>query len=303
MVLPAAVRVDELEVAHLDPGGPGVVGGETGVEIEVLSFIGSSPIRQYAEDWDLARSLAKEYEDILGKGRFFLELQDHGIPAQKQTNPQLLEIAKRIGAPLLATNDSHYTHRHDCEAHDALLCVQTGALMADPDRFKFHGDQHYLKTAEEMRYLWRELPEGASSLERDLLPALAARAWVLTDYNSGQTLAQRNDSERAEPASLTKLMTAYVVFQALRDKKIDALIIVGSPTSKYVADVVLDASRSTRGGNRRPTVAPIWPPMVEPTAMVCEAGLEEKTGALVPLTKIVAAVLVTVPLAFVRTTA
>jgi DNA polymerase III subunit alpha len=69
----------------------------------------------------------------------------------------LFDIAKRIGAPLLATNDSHYTHRHDAVAHDALLCVQTGSLMSDPDRFKFHGDDHYLKSSAEMRQLFSEV--------------------------------------------------------------------------------------------------------------------------------------------------
>ena len=72
-------------------------------------------------------------------------------PAQRDTNPQLLEIAQQLRRPLLATNDSHYTHRDDHLAHDALLCVQTGALMSDPKRFKFEGDQHYLKPAAEMR--------------------------------------------------------------------------------------------------------------------------------------------------------
>ena len=86
-----------------------------------------------------------------------MEIQDHGIPDQHRTNPMLFDIAKRIGAPLLATNDSHYTHREDAVAHDALLCVQTGSLMSDPDRFKFHGDDHYLKSAREMRQLFREV--------------------------------------------------------------------------------------------------------------------------------------------------
>ncbi len=108
-------------------------------------------------DEKLALERAGRLQDIFGRDNLFVEIQDHGIPAQKQTNPQLLEIARKIDAPLLATNDSHYTHQHDCEAHDALLCVQTGALMADTDRFKFHGDQHYLKTAEEMRYLFSEV--------------------------------------------------------------------------------------------------------------------------------------------------
>ena len=110
-----------------------------------------------AGDEQLALTRAGRLQDIFGRDNLFVEIQDHGIPAQQQTNPQLLEIARKIGAPLLATNDSHYTHQRDCEAHDALLCVQTGALMADTDRFKFHGDQHYLKTAEEMRYTFREV--------------------------------------------------------------------------------------------------------------------------------------------------
>jgi DNA polymerase-3 subunit alpha len=106
---------------------------------------------------------AGRFQEIFGKDNFFIEIQDHGIPEQKRTNPQLIEISKKIGAPLLATNDSHYTNQHDHEAHDALLCVQTGALMSDPDRFKFHGDQHYLKTADEMRHLFRDIPEACDN--------------------------------------------------------------------------------------------------------------------------------------------
>jgi DNA polymerase-3 subunit alpha len=114
---------------------------------------------------DPADALAKaaRLQDIFGRDNLFIELQDHQLPEQKQTNPQLLEIARKIQAPLLATNDSHYTHREDHEAHDALLCVQTGALMSDPDRFKFTGDQHYLKTADEMRRLFAELPEACDN--------------------------------------------------------------------------------------------------------------------------------------------
>ena len=93
---------------------------------------------------------AARLQDIFGKDNLFVELQDHGLPAQLETNPKLIEIARRIGAPLIATNDSHYTHREDHEAHDALLCVQTGALMSDPKRFKFEGHEHYLKTSAEM---------------------------------------------------------------------------------------------------------------------------------------------------------
>ena len=108
-----------------------------------------------AGDEALALSRAARLQEIFGRDNLFVEIQDQGIPAQHQTNPQLIEIARKLKAPLLATNDSHYTHREDHLAHDALLCVQTGALISDPKRFKFHGDQHYLKSASEMRDLFR----------------------------------------------------------------------------------------------------------------------------------------------------
>ncbi len=108
-----------------------------------------------AGDEGLALSRAARLQEIFGRDNLFVEIQDQGIPAQQQTNPQLIEIARKLKAPLLATNDSHYTHREDHLAHDALLCVQTGALISDPKRFKFHGDQHYLKSASEMRDLFR----------------------------------------------------------------------------------------------------------------------------------------------------
>ena len=110
-----------------------------------------------------ALAKAARLQDIFGKDNLFVELQDHGLAAQHDTNPKLIEIARAIGAPLIATNDSHYTHREDHESHDALLCVQTGALMSDPKRFKFEGHEHYLKTASEMRYLFREVPEACDN--------------------------------------------------------------------------------------------------------------------------------------------
>ena len=110
-----------------------------------------------------AEQKAARLQDIFGKDNLFVELQDHGLADQHRTNPHLMEIARRIGAPLLATNDSHYTHRDDAVAHDALLCVQTGALLSDTNRFKFEGTEHYLKTAAEMRHLFRDVPEACDN--------------------------------------------------------------------------------------------------------------------------------------------
>jgi DNA polymerase-3 subunit alpha len=110
-----------------------------------------------------AMDKAGRLQEIFGRDNLFVELQDHGLQAQRDTNPKLVELARKIGAPIIATNDSHYVHRDDHEAHDALLCVQTGAMQSDPKRFKFEGQEHYLKTAAEMRYLFRDLPEACDN--------------------------------------------------------------------------------------------------------------------------------------------
>ncbi|MYI56919.1 MAG: PHP domain-containing protein, partial [Acidimicrobiia bacterium] len=93
------------------------------------------------DDFDRALGHAGRLRDIFGPGGTYVELQDHGIEAQRDIMPQLLEISQRLDLPLLATNDSHYTHRSDAVAHDALLCVQTGSVRSDPNRFKFGGDE------------------------------------------------------------------------------------------------------------------------------------------------------------------
>jgi DNA polymerase III subunit alpha len=115
------------------------------------------------DDQQEATRLAARLQDIFGRDNLLVELQDHGLAKQRETNPRLIEIAKRIGAPLLATNDSHYTHREDAISHDALLCVQTGANIDDPKRFRFEGNEHYLKTAAEMRALFSAYPEACDN--------------------------------------------------------------------------------------------------------------------------------------------
>ncbi|MFM8847714.1 MAG: DNA polymerase III subunit alpha [Actinomycetota bacterium] len=114
-------------------------------------------------DYDDAKAKAARLQEIFGRDNLFVELQDHGIPSQTRTNPQLLQIAKELGAPVIATNDSHYVHRHDADSHDALLCVQTNSLKNDPNRFRFDGTEHYLKSSNEMRHLFAEVPESCDN--------------------------------------------------------------------------------------------------------------------------------------------
>ncbi|MCZ2814702.1 DNA polymerase III subunit alpha [Modestobacter sp. VKM Ac-2984] len=112
---------------------------------------------------DKARQAAADFQDIFGKENFYAEIMDHGLSIEKRTKPALLEIAKELGIPLLGTNDLHYTHREDAQAHDALLCIQTGSRLNETNRFKFNGDGYYLKSAAEMRALFREHPEACDN--------------------------------------------------------------------------------------------------------------------------------------------
>jgi DNA polymerase-3 subunit alpha len=105
-------------------------------------------------DFEAAIAAAGKFQDIFGKENFFIEVQDHGLSAQKAIMPDLLAISAQIGAPLLATNDAHYTRRNEHDAHDVLLCIQTGSLRSDATRLRFEGSDHYLKTAAEMRQLF-----------------------------------------------------------------------------------------------------------------------------------------------------
>jgi len=119
-----------------------------------------------AQDWELARALAGEYGDILGKDRFFLELQDHGLPEQRRLNEQLLRLAPETGLPLVVTNDLHYVRREQSAAHDVLLCVGTGSNLDTPGRMKFETDDFYLKSAAEMSALFPDQPEALRNTKR-----------------------------------------------------------------------------------------------------------------------------------------
>jgi len=110
-----------------------------------------------------AEELAKTYLEIFGPDRFFVELQDHGIDIQRTLNPELIDMAKRLGVAVIATNDVHYLEHDDVEAHDALCCINTGALVSDEDRFKFETDQFYFKRTAEMAELFASCPDAIAN--------------------------------------------------------------------------------------------------------------------------------------------
>ncbi|MBP5294141.1 MAG: DNA polymerase III subunit alpha, partial [Lachnospiraceae bacterium] len=113
-----------------------------------------------------AKKTALEYLDIFGEGNYYLELQDHGYPEQKTVNAGLLRLHEDTGIPLIATNDVHYIHAEDWEAHDVLLCIQTQKKVNDEDRLRYTGGQFYLKTEAEMRALFPYAPEALDNTQK-----------------------------------------------------------------------------------------------------------------------------------------
>ena len=112
--------------------------------------------------YEEAKKSALKYEAVFGKGNYFLELQDHGIPEQKTVNQALLRMSQELQIPLVATNDCHYTYAQDVKPHDILLCIQTGKKLADEDRMRYEGGQYYVKSPEEMEALF---PYAKEALE------------------------------------------------------------------------------------------------------------------------------------------
>ncbi len=130
--------------------------------IIVLSGCLSSELqrRLVRGDEDGARESVAWHRDVFGKGNYYLELQDHGIAEQERANKGLLRLRDEFDLPLVVTNDSHYLHKHDHRAHDALLCVQTGKNVNDEKRFRFDSDQFYVKSAQEMAAQFGDLEEA-----------------------------------------------------------------------------------------------------------------------------------------------
>ncbi|MFB9314907.1 DNA polymerase III subunit alpha [Nocardioides plantarum] len=119
--------------------------------------------------YDAARQTAADFQDILGRDNYFLELMDHGLDIERRVRDGLLRLSKDLQIPLLATNDSHYVNKEDAPSQEHLLCINSGSTMDIPagdgpgQRFAFSGDGYYLKTAEEMRHLWRDYPEACDN--------------------------------------------------------------------------------------------------------------------------------------------
>ena len=115
---------------------------------------------------DEAKKAALKYQDCFGKGNYFLELQDHGLPEQKLVNTTLLQMSRELDIPMVVTNDVHYTYADDVKPHDILLCLQTGKKLSDEDRMRYEGGQYYVKSEEEMKGLFPYAWEAVENTQR-----------------------------------------------------------------------------------------------------------------------------------------
>ena len=128
---------------------------------------------------DEAEAVARQYLEIFGRDSFFLEIQSNGMRVQDLVNRQLVQLGRKLGVPVVATNDVHYLRREDATAHDVLLCIQTGSVVDDPSRMRFPTDQFYLKSAEEMYREFAEIPEACAMTAR-----IAERCNVELDFDT-----------------------------------------------------------------------------------------------------------------------
>jgi DNA polymerase-3 subunit alpha len=143
---------------------------------------------------DRAAEAASTYADLFGPGNFFVEVQDHGLEDQRRILGKLVDVARRTGLPLVATNDLHYTERADAKPHDVLLCIQQQKVQTDTNRLRFDSDQFFLKTAEEMREVFRDLPEAC-----DHTLEIAERCDLRLVYGDDLAPDQRFHVPRFEP--------------------------------------------------------------------------------------------------------
>ncbi|MFD0705185.1 DNA polymerase III subunit alpha [Alloscardovia venturai] len=148
--------------------------------------------------FDEALREASELQDIFGKDNFYVELMDHGLPIETKVRKDLLDIAKKINAPLVVTNDSHYATAQDAEAQDALLCINSGDRLTNPNRFHFDGTGYYIKSAQEMYDLFKEFPQACRNTVE-----IAERCNVIfDDHQDGAFMPEFNCPEGWDATSL-----------------------------------------------------------------------------------------------------
>ncbi|KKL15951.1 hypothetical protein LCGC14_2500460, partial [marine sediment metagenome] len=146
-------RIDrELLMAHSE----GLIGLSACLQGEVPQHLGQG-------DHESARKAALWYREVLGEDNFYFEIQKNGLPEQDVVNKGLITLSKELGIDLLATNDCHYLRESDREAHEVLLCIQTGTTMDDPDRFRFRGQGYYFRSPEQMREDFADVPEAVTN--------------------------------------------------------------------------------------------------------------------------------------------
>tara|TARA_B110000467_G_scaffold164735_1_gene195353 strand:+ start:1971 stop:5756 length:3786 start_codon:yes stop_codon:yes gene_type:complete len=143
-------RTDIEKLAQYSKGLIGLSGCINGVAAQYLIY----------GDEANARRVTSDFIDIFGRENYFIELQDHGMPVQRRIIPGLIKLAKEFDLKIIAANDSHYVYKEDADPHDALLCIQTGKIIADPNRMKYPSQEFYLKSREEMLEIFKEVPES-----------------------------------------------------------------------------------------------------------------------------------------------
>ncbi|MEM0965449.1 MAG: DNA polymerase III subunit alpha [Verrucomicrobiota bacterium] len=146
-------RTDMEQLAKHSEGIIGLSGCINGVASQYLIY----------SDYAKAREATAEFVDIFGKDDYFIEIQDHGMPAQRRIIPGLLKIAKEFDLKVVCANDVHYVRKEDWETHDALLCIQTGKVIADENRMRYPSRQFYLKSEAEMAQVFKEIPESLTN--------------------------------------------------------------------------------------------------------------------------------------------
>jgi DNA polymerase-3 subunit alpha len=154
-------RADRELLAEYSEGLIGTTGCPSG-EVQTWLRIG---------DYGKARESAAEFRDLLAPGSYYVELMDHGLPIETRVRDDLLRLARDLDLPMVATNDLHYTSAEDADTHEALLCVQSGKTLADPNRFKFDARDFYLKSPAEMRSLWEDKYDLREACDNTLLIA------------------------------------------------------------------------------------------------------------------------------------